>query len=97
MNQFTQATQLFITNNSLKQLSTDLFLLECAGDALGMVAAVHVSVTGQSSDLTLVTPAAVVIWCPGGREGRVRGGAELIEVDDVEVFVEDKLILEFHD
>ena len=50
-----------------------------AGDAAGMVAAVHVSVTGHSSLLTRVTPDGVVRMCPGGSEGFVRGGALLIE------------------
>ncbi len=34
---------------------------ECDGDAFGMVAAVHVSVTGHSSLFTRVTPEGVVI------------------------------------
>ena len=43
----------------------------------GIVAAVQVSVTGQSSLLTRVTPDGVVRMWPGGREGFVFGGALL--------------------
>ena len=50
---------------------------EEAGEAAGMVAAVQVSVTGQSSLLTRVTPDGVVRMWPGGREGFVFGGALL--------------------
>ena len=51
---------------------------EEAGEAAGIVAAVHVSVTGHSSLLTRVTPDGVVRMCPGGSVGFVRGGALLI-------------------
>ena len=45
----------------------------------GMVAAVHVSVTGHSELFTSVTPDGVVRMWPGGSDGFVRGGALLID------------------
>lgn len=60
---------------SALDLCDDLELEEAV--ALGMVAAVHVSVTGNSSDLTLVTPPLVVVMEDGCIEGGAGGGTPL--------------------